>query len=310
MMVGLVIDSLPFLLGGSLLSVLIHEFVPAKALVRIFNRSSWAGVLLASLSGIFLPLCECGIVPVVKTLIHRGVRPAVAAVVFFALPLINPVVVFSTFAAFPNRPEIAWGRLLMGWGCVLILGFLFILFEKKLFPRQEPELDHEHEESSQETPCEDGCCDHHGHSSSHRVTWGHRLIHMGEHTLEEVYSTGRYLIVGIVLASFLQVIFAKPPLGTAGGVLIEPLILMALAFILSLCSSTDAFVARGMQGLFGPGSLVSFLLMGPLLHLRNLILVKSVFPWKTVLFMIIAVVVLVFISGLAMNLLRFSWVKT
>lgn len=289
-MAGLFVDSLPFLLGGSLLSVLIHELVPAKVLVRLFNRSAWSGVALASVSGLFLPLCECGIVPVVRTLLRRGVRPSVAAVVFFALPLVNPLVAFSTFAAFPDRPSIAWGRLLAGWVGVVLLGVFFVAFEKRLFP-------------AQDVPEEDHCfsCTDHDHLPA-KPSLGQRLAHIANHTWAEVYGTGRYLVVGIVLASFMQVLFAAPPLGFAGGRWVEPLVFMALAFALSLCSTTDAFVARGFQTLVAPGSVVSFLLMGPLLHLRNLLLLKSVFPLKTVLVMVAAVSVVVYAGGIIFNL--------
>ncbi|WP_254352161.1 permease [Paenibacillus dendritiformis] len=70
--ISLVIEALPFLMLGVAVSAVLHEFVPGGYIARWIPRHPLAGVVTASLIGVLLPLCECGMVPVVRGLIQKG----------------------------------------------------------------------------------------------------------------------------------------------------------------------------------------------------------------------------------------------
>lgn len=75
------------------------------------------------LGGLF-PACECGIVPIVRRLVAKGV-PVYAGVGFLLTgPIINPIVILSTYMAFGNDTKMAGMRMLLGFGVAFIVAFL------------------------------------------------------------------------------------------------------------------------------------------------------------------------------------------
>ena len=75
---------------------------------------------------------------------------------------------------------------------------------------------------------------------------------------------GRFLVVGAALAALLQSLVPQSLVaGVAGTPVVAELALMAIAFVLSLCSEADAFVAASF-GAFGIGPQLAFLVLGPI----------------------------------------------
>lgn len=258
-------ESLPFLLIGTILSLIIQEKVPQQWFTRLFGEGGPRGVLVASLVGLVLPICECGIVPLVQGMLQRKVRPSVAVTAYLSIPLINPIVIASTLYAFRDHHQLGLLRLAGGWIVVLVIGHLLWVAERWVFPPAKSRL-----ESIQ------GCSCGHDHStgSGHPLNWG-------THLSADLYSTGRYLVIGALVSAVLQACWGAmktpPDLPWFFGLVLA----MGLAFLLSLCSSSDALVGRSLLGSFSAPAVVAFLLVGPLLHLRSLILLRSVFPVRT-----------------------------
>jgi len=69
------LEAMPFLALGALLSATIEIFVPTERLMRCLPRGIVAGIALGVAGGLVLPTCECGVVPVVRRLIRKGVPP-------------------------------------------------------------------------------------------------------------------------------------------------------------------------------------------------------------------------------------------
>jgi uncharacterized protein len=127
---GIFIEAAPFLLLGTLASGIVEVFVDRDALARWLPRSVLGGALAGSLFGLFFPVCECGVVPFVRRLMHKGVRAPVAVATLLAAPVLNPIVIASTLAAFGVGP-VLWGRL---GGTLIIATVVGVLFG--LHPRQ------------------------------------------------------------------------------------------------------------------------------------------------------------------------------
>jgi uncharacterized protein len=232
--VSLVAESLPFLLVGALLATVAHGQLAAVA--RLAGRRPRASVLLAPVCGLVLPLCDCGLVPLARALRTAGAGRAVTSFVAGA-PLTNPVVILTTLLAFPGRPGMLVGRVLLG-ACVAVLVALVVPA-----PRRSGS----------------GCCDHGAGGDQHQSR--SRMLS------QEIARMTPTLVVGAGVAAMLK---AAVPTGVYAPLSAHPLlgvaVLMGLAVVMSICSQADAFVAASLP--VDPMMQLAFMLVGPALNLR------------------------------------------
>ena len=106
---GLFIEAAPFLLAGSIVSGIIAVYVNQAMVERFIPDHPLLAALAGAGLGLVFPVCECGVVPVTRRLYGKGLPLPVGIAFLLAAPVINPVVIFSTFAAFGWGP-VLWGR--------------------------------------------------------------------------------------------------------------------------------------------------------------------------------------------------------
>ncbi|OOV50636.1 hypothetical protein B1A67_13200, partial [Clostridium botulinum D/C] len=99
---SILLEAIPFILIGSFISSLIQVFVSEEFVTRIIPKNKFLGLLLASLIGIVFPVCECTIVPITKKLIKKGVPLGVAFTFMLSVPIVNPIVLMSTYWSYVN----------------------------------------------------------------------------------------------------------------------------------------------------------------------------------------------------------------
>jgi len=300
--VSLCLEALPFLLLGSLAAALVRSYVPAGMLSRIARRLGPAGIPLASLSGLVAPVCECAIVPTVRGLREKGMPLPYAITILVSVPIINPVVIASTIAAFPGRPDLVAARFLGGAVVAVVTGFVFyaIYGNREDAPR----------------PGHDGQKVHH-HDGSHRhdhqhpfdtieVRGAHPVRDVVNATLHEFLEVTRYFVVGAILSSLLQV--AVPPEAftrLSASVVVAALAMITLAFILSVCSEADAFLGKAFLPLMPAPAVIAFLVFGPMMDLKNAAMLRSVITRRqliglTALLTVLVVAMAVVLQGVWM----------
>jgi len=108
--VAIVVQALPFLVLGVLVSGAITALVSPGVLERLLPKSAVLAVPSAALAGAALPGCECASVPIAGRLCARGVQPAAALAFMLAAPAVNPVVLVATAVAFPGQPQMVLAR--------------------------------------------------------------------------------------------------------------------------------------------------------------------------------------------------------
>ncbi|MGZ4112680.1 MAG: permease, partial [Tumebacillaceae bacterium] len=132
---------------------------------------------------------------------------------------------------------------------------------------------------------------HHGHDHSRSG----KLMEVMGHSISEFFEMGKYLMFGAMLVALLQTFVSRDSLTAIGhGQVGANLLMMGLGFILSLCSTSDAFVAQSFIMTFSKGSLVAFMVLGPMLNLKGLLMMSAVFKPKFVVLYSLLVVVFVF----------------
>ncbi len=285
MLISIILEAVPFLLLGILVSAVIQVYVPNAWIEKIIPKNPIAGVLVASLLGIVFPVCECGLIPVVRRLIAKGM-PVYAAITFIiAGPIVNPVVYAATYAAFRNRPDIVWSRMGLAVAASALVG-LVIWKVVKYNPLKR---------NAQSAPaCSFG--EHKEETASRkRYGKGKKLADSMSHAAGEFFEMGKYLMIGSLLTAFMQAFISRADLLAIGqGEASSHLFMMGFAYVLSLCSTSDAFVASSFLGTFSAGSIVTFLVFGPMLDLKGTLMLLSAFKVRFVFFLsvVIAFVVL------------------
>lgn len=276
---SILIEAIPFVLIGVLIAGFIQIFVTEDHIRRLIPKNRFLAVMMSCIVGALFPACECGIVPIVRRLIEKGV-PLHAGIGFLLTgPLINPIVIFSTYMAFGNDMEMAGLRMGIGFAAALLISFIIsFLFKSN-------QLKHTISDFSPATP-----------KRIRKEPLIIRIVEMLHHSIDEFFDMGKYLIVGAFIAAAVQTYVSAKSLFLFGdSVLGFSVVMMGLAYFLSLCSEADAFIGASFRNLVPTSAILSFLVYGPMIDLKNTIMLLSVFKARFVfiLFMLITFIVLI-----------------
>ncbi|MFC4065927.1 permease [Actinoplanes subglobosus] len=248
--VSVMVQAVPFLVFGVLLSAVIAVFVPRSFWARALPSHPALAVPAAGMAGVILPGCECGSVPIAGSLIRRGVTPAAALAFLLAAPAINPIVLTATVIAFPGQPEMAVARGLASLVVAVAMGWLWLRLGKTEWIRlpHRPDLDD---------------------TSKARAFWAacrHDVMH-----------AGGFLVIGAAAAATINVVVPGAWLQKlADDPIVSILVLATLAVLLSICSEADAFVAASLTQ-FSLTSRLVFLVVGPMVDLKLISMQAGVF---------------------------------
>lgn len=283
MFISIFLEALPFLLLGVIVSSLLQWFVSERLISKMLPRHPLLGILFACFFGVIFPICECGMVPVIRRLIAKGMPVYIATVFILSGPILNPIVFFATYTAFRTRPEVVYSRMGLALVVALVIGLLvyrFIQYQPLRFS-----LDTLYEEDLRDR--------------SHE-SWTDKLTSRLMHLCNEWFEMTKYLTVGALITALIHTFVSTSQLAAYGqGPVSSHLLMAGFAYLLSICSTSDAFVASSFVNTFSVGSLLTFLVLGPMLDLKGTLMLFSVFKTKFVLTLgaIILVVVLAFSIG-------------
>lgn len=264
---GIILQAVPFLLIGVLLSSAIQVFVPQSFIERRFPKSLGMGMLVAILGGFCLPVCDCASIPIFRSLVRKGIPLPVAITFMTATPVINPVVILSTYYAFSGNLLIVIGRVWLGIVAAIMIGLIFALFPSKSNVLSGGALDR--------LMCSCGCYE----DAESITTFSGKMSLFIRHSQGEFFNVGKYLMMGTFIATIFQIlgteIFTVAQSGA--GLAISIIIMMVMAFILSLCSSSDAIIARSFGNQFPVAAVMGFLVFGPMMDIKNVMMLSSGF---------------------------------
>lgn len=239
---AVIVQAIPFLVLGVMLSAAIAAFVPVGAVPRLLPRRPALAVPVAGALGLALPGCECSSVPVAGRLMDAGAPPAAALTFMLAAPAINPIVLVATAVAFPNQPAVPLARALAALGAAVLVGMIWARYG----------------------PGVARCARHH---HAHATSRG-RGMTMRAVLVEDFSSSAGWLVLGGATAATLQTLVPRTLLtGIAANGLAAVGVLAALAVLLAVCSEADAFVAAGLTQ-FSLTSRLVFLTVGPMVDVK------------------------------------------
>lgn len=304
---GIFIEAVPFLMLGTIASGIVEVFVDPNVLKQFQTRSALLSAFSGGLMGLFFPVCECGVVPLVRRLFRKGLPVSAGIAFLLAAPVINPIVILSTGAAFGFGKVLAL-RVGITFLIALIVGLIFSVAKTPweiLLPTQW--ISTETSALGSENPAIPQACGHEHHCScdaQHTVplTTFTRIVQLLQVALDEFFEMGRYLILGSLIAAGMQTFIPQTLLLEIGkGPVLSVVVMMVLAILLSICSTVDAFVVLSFSGTFSLGGILAFLVFGPTVDIKTIMMYLRVFRLRAAIYLVALPFFLNLLIGVVVN---------
>jgi len=283
---GIFVEAVPFLLLGSITSGLIEMFVKAEDILRYLPKNNVGAALGGTFLGIAFPVCECGVVPVTRRLFTKGLPISMGVAFLLAAPFMNPIVFASTFIAFGFGPVFI-GRFVITAIVAISIGVILGRFAK---PEDVLKL------QSMQTLDK-------VQPNISRIPFRSKLLRAFYIAGDEFFEMGRFLIVGSALAAAMQTLVPQESLLALGtGPVLSVVFMQVLAFILSVCSTVDSFLALAFVNTFTTGSIISFLSFGPMVDIKSTLMFTGVFKGRVVMYLVLLPFMMNLLAGVLINL--------
>lgn len=302
----IMLEAIPFLLLGALISAIIEEFVSEERISKMIPKNRVLGSLVGIFLGLFIPACDCAVIPIAMRLKKKKVPTNVIVSFMLASPIISPVVLLSTFFAFGETekmllfgfemPKLFVYRTIFGVVVALVVGIILDIICKDAVLKEEIYEHHHHHDHEHIHTCNhhhEGCsCSNHEKETG-PIGRVRNIINIMYGDFMGIIS---YMAVGALLAATMQILL---PISNIGGIVqnkyISTFIMMLLAFALSLCSTSDAFIARTFMNSLSKNSILAFILLGPMIDIKNTILLNKSFNKKFVIVLVASIFITVYL---------------
>ena len=331
---SLLVEAMPFLLLGVLFSGVLLLFVDERQLVARMPKNPLLGALTGSMIGFLFPVCECGNVPVARRLLMQGAPAPVAIGFLLAAPTINPIVIWATWTAFRDQPEIVVLRVVLSLTIATIVGWVFSA-QADMRPLLQPAVGRglkpiltppkNQWTSSKNSNALDSPLLQSGTfllgqpgqavrldtsviqetlaATAASKPLSARLGLLLENTVQELRELGGVLIFGSAIAALVQVAIPREVILSLGaGPVTSVIAMMLLAGLVSICSTVDSFFALSFASTFTSGSLLAFLVFGPMIDLKGVGLLLSIFKPRAAIYLFALAAQLTFLFTLFINL--------
>ncbi len=257
------VEAFPFLVLGSLLASVVNTYIPTRTFQRILPKRGVLRRGILSLLGFLFPVCECGNVPVSRALMIQGLKPSEAITFLLAAPVINPVTIWSTWTAFGYDGPIVVSRVAATLLIANLVGFLLSLRKN---------------ENDFLTPRFKAVCEAPHKKKAEKRSDRYKMASFSSAFTHEAFTMVKMLAFGAVVAGAVQSFVPRDVLVNVGSnAVLSVVSMLLLAFIVSICANVDAFFALSFANTFTAGSIVSFLVFGPMIDIKMLALLKTTF---------------------------------
>lgn len=279
--ISVLIEALPWVMLGVVLSIVVQVWMPADVLQRWLPRNAWARRAVLSLLGMFIPVCECGNVPFARGLMMRGLAPSEALTFLIAAPIVNPIVILTTHAAFGWDDGILVARLVGGYLIANLIGWIFSRHRDPQAMLTARFVD---------------TCEQVAHEPGSPVR--RSLVQF----LVELRAVMPALVIGSALAGAVQVLVPRDVLLAIGSnPVLSILAMVALAMTVAICSNVDAFFALSFASTFSAGALIAFLIVGPLVDVKMIALLRTTYTTRVIAGVVGVVILAACAIGIGVN---------
>lgn len=287
---SIVYEALPFVIIGAMISGVLEELLPQQMFARMIPKNRYLAIAGSALLGLIFPMCECGIVPVMRRLLGKGLPLGCAVAYMLCAPVINPVVIASTWAAFSgDRSSIdgltSFQMVALRCGLSFITAFIIGVVVNRISAKGVNDLI--------KVPIKAISLEMAEEAEAKRP-WPERMTNIAQVALHDFIDITCFLILGAMLAAFLQTYELVSRVSFLfGNPWTAALTMMAIAVLLCLCSEADAFVAANMLKVPLSGK-IGFLVLGPMFDLKLLLMFTRVFKARLIIIIVVLLWTIIF----------------
>ena len=288
-------EAAPWLLLGFLFAGLLKAFIPADIILRYIGGGDIKSILTATLVGIPLPLCSCGVLPTAMMLYKQGSSRAAAIAFLIATPATTVTAIILTLAMLGWRFTAAY--VATAFIVAIGTGLLALLFLKSKAGTSAVNVTENEAGSScgsdttagtSTCRCEKGRPGTDGYLKEKlRMVFHYGFIEM----MDDI---GHWIIVGLLIAA---VIYKLMPAAVVENYMSEGASALVLVAIISapmyICSTAAvpfvaALIATGMT----PAAGLVILILGPATNVSTILVVARTMGKKTTLFYAASIMVI------------------
>jgi len=288
---SILFERAPYILLGTIFSGFIGVFLKNEHLDRALPRNSILATFLAGALGLVFPVCECAIVPVIRRLVQKGLPLSCAVAYMLAAPIVNPIVMVSTMTAFGefkivnsfsdlNLATMMLSRTTLGYAVAVLVGLVFIRFSARQVLKESVAAGLETIRAQAGQP-------------ERKVSFDAKLVAAMRTSMRDFLDTGMYFTIGVLITAVFNTQVNQEIINDVAR---QPVLalpsLMGLAMVLSLCSTSDAFIAAPMA-VFTNAAKLAFLVFGPMMDIKLLFMYASVFKRRVVLGFLIGLFIII-----------------
>lgn len=264
----------PYILLGFLLAGIMHAFIPNRMYRKYLGGDSFRSVIYATLLGVPLPLCSCGVIPTAMSLRKEGASRGATVSFLIATPQTGVDSIIATYS-------------LMGHPFALlrpIAALVTALFGGAVVTKFDKDGNVGTGESSC-TSCTPG--------EVKGSFWGRCVSALKYAYVDMMQDIGKWLMVGLVIAGLITVFVPESFFALfADKSLLSMLLVLVFAIPMYLCAtgSIPIAVTLMLKGL-SPGAALVLLMAGPAVNMASVLVISKVMGKKTMalyLFSIIA----------------------
>ena len=282
---GILFEGAPYILLGTIISGFIDAYLPSNIMDRFLPKNRYFAIIISGLLGAIFPVCECAIVPVIRRLVQKGLPVSCAITYMLSAPIVNPIVAISTYSAFSGDDALfmTLSRIGVAYFVTVLFGFVIhqfsvrsILKDKLLNKIQKAPLSAV-KDSSEEVKLTNPTSD--------------KLLIALRSSSRDFLDVGMYFIIGVMITALYRTQIDQSIVdgfGESDWVGIPTM--MILSFVLSLCSTSDAFIASQMLS-FSASAKLAFLTYGPMMDVKLVFMYGAIFKPKFVMMMAISLFV-------------------
>lgn len=308
---GLLLQAVPFTLIGVLVSAAVETWVTEDFIEKHAPKSIANGFLAAILAGVCVPVCDCVVVPTFSRLVARKLPLPCAVTFLCAVPVVNPVSIWATWYAFADVPAVAVTRVALGVGVALLVGVSFVILPVKSQVLRQNVLEKVRADCVDCAACADfnklqSGNSSYKNSSSFKSDIKNSLKTYAHHIYSDFMRLMPIILFGTIVASIIRVWLGADPASKVNTTTVFVAIpaMMLIAYASSLCSSSDAVIARSLASSLPMSSVIVFLLFGPMLDIKNTLMLVEDCKTKFVLRLIATIVVFCLFAAL---IVHFAW---
>ena len=288
---SILFEGAPYILIGTVLSGLIAAFLDSRLLDKVLPKSRVLATFMAGFLGLIFPVCECAVVPVIRRLVQKGLPISCAVTYMFSAPIMNPIVAISTLTAFKEFQKVnGWSeignatmtisRLSLGYLVSVIVGLIILRFRPAQILRDKVI-------EGISAPAAEG------DAPAPKKSFNGKLVHAMRTAMGDFLDTAMYFTIGVIITSIFNTQVDQSILNTvASNEWLALPSIMGLAMVLSLCSTSDAFIAAPMA-VFSNAAKLAFLVFGPMMDIKLLFMYSAVFKRRVVVAFLIGLFILI-----------------